>query len=155
MKEALIIDKEEVSRFKRLMTQTNDLTLLVLKGHLLIEEQLQGIINKAVSKPAVLVGLEKLKLKFYEKVMLSKAIIGQTERLLWNSIKKISELRNDLVHESEVINFEERIDDIVKQWSESGYIQPFGLGSGRVGHLRFVFSTICAILEKLKKDNIL
>ena len=48
-----------LNRYLRILGGTTDLTLLVLRGHLLIEEQLQALIERAVrSKPGATEALE-------------------------------------------------------------------------------------------------
>ena len=129
-----------------LMTQINNETLLILRGHLLIEEQLQKIIDGAFQNPNALGNLN-----FYNKQKIVKAIKGNIDPdpLVWDSINKIRKLRNDLAHKIEINDLRGRIDDIIAPWNNSDYIAPFGLGSGRSARLRSVFSFICGILSSL------
>src|SRR5688572_17947526 len=52
------------ARFRRLMPKTTDLTLLVLKGHLLIEEELQAFLEMSVKEPKA---LDDARLTFIQK----------------------------------------------------------------------------------------
>ncbi len=51
--QALTEFDEGLKRFDRLIPPTSDTLVIVLKGHLLIEEQLQSLIEAAVRNPEV------------------------------------------------------------------------------------------------------
>tara|TARA_R110002049_G_scaffold308784_1_gene514075 strand:- start:343 stop:807 length:465 start_codon:yes stop_codon:yes gene_type:complete len=72
-----------------------DLELILLKGHLLIEQILDGKLNRC--------GIENRKsLSFYGKILaIEKLDFEQTEKkkIILNALKKLNKLRNNLAHD--------------------------------------------------------
>ncbi|MFL0354767.1 hypothetical protein [Xanthomarina sp. GH4-25] len=72
-----------------------DLELILLKGHLLIEQILDGKLNRC--------GIENRKsLSFYSKILaIEKLDFEQTEKkkIILNALKKLNKLRNNLAHD--------------------------------------------------------
>jgi hypothetical protein len=90
-------------RWSRLMPLTDDAVLTILKGHLLIEEQLQGIIEAWVDNPTA---LEDARLTFFQKLRLSYAIGGYLSRpIIWETAREVNSLRNHLAHQAEPKDF--------------------------------------------------
>jgi len=62
-------------RMRRLLPRSTDLVVIVLKGHLLIEERLEAIMQEQVQHPA---SLKKAELSFYQKLCMCRALLGGT-----------------------------------------------------------------------------
>jgi len=78
------------------MPESGDLELILLKGHLLIEEVLTAIINAGIRKPAV---LEAAKIPFAMKQKIARAVIPGTDMpLLWEAVSSVNTARNALAH---------------------------------------------------------
>jgi hypothetical protein len=79
-------------RFSRLMSRLQDMTLLVLKGHLLIEEQLEYFLEQATRAPGQLVDA---RLSYAQKLQLVRALSGMSGEM-FDFAKAINGIRNSL-----------------------------------------------------------
>ena len=87
---------------------TSDLSLIVLKGHLLIEELLYTIVQSSLTAhPASIVDA---RLSFYQLAQIAMAATYE-ERLanVWNAIFAVNKIRNTLAHNLEPKNLEKVI----------------------------------------------
>lgn len=84
------------AEYQALLPQTDDVSLIVLKGHLIIEEMLYDLVEVyCVSKPA----LEKAKLTFSQLLHLACAIVKpQLMDTCSLAIGQLNTIRNSLVH---------------------------------------------------------
>ncbi|WP_376694484.1 hypothetical protein [Wenzhouxiangella sp. EGI_FJ10409] len=131
-------------QIKRHLPRGDDLTLIVLKGHLLVEEQINGLIGDNVidEKP-----LERARLTFAQRIALVRALVppSRVSSLKLDATEKLNSLRNELAHnlssekiEKKVIRFLESIEDSdVKEL-------PFRRHTPE--RLRFGIVTLCATL---------
>lgn len=72
--------------------------LIVLKGHLLIERQLNALIECALIKPQ---SLNPARLTFAKKVNLAEALYGVISSINWAHLRDINSIRNSMAHELE------------------------------------------------------
>jgi hypothetical protein len=75
----------------------DDLSLIVLKGHLLVEQHLTAIISHYAQPSA---DIAKVGLRFRQKVELCKALVPSFFFLdgFWDFVHLLNHLRNDLAH---------------------------------------------------------
>lgn len=86
-----------VFRYDKHMPKTGDLTLIVLKGHLLVEEQLVDLAKRTFPNPQFLP-----ELTFYKLAHIVRATIPQrSDDSFWNVILMLNKLRNTLAHKLE------------------------------------------------------
>jgi len=84
-----------------------DRSLIVLKGHLILEEELNRILAAAVSSPE---HVAKARLRFSQLAEITKAhYFTQEQSWLWGAISKLNDIRNDYAHSLEP----EKVDDKV------------------------------------------
>jgi hypothetical protein len=70
--------------------------VLVLRGHILIERQLNRLIELQLPNPTAL-DLEQM--RFASKVSLAEALCGhQVHEWVWNALRSVNNLRNSLAH---------------------------------------------------------
>ena len=85
----------------------NDLSLIVLKGHLLLEQLLTALISH-YCRPSG--DLRQARLQFAQKVGLVKAfVLFPFPSQFWEMLKVINQLRNDFAHELEPKKLEEHL----------------------------------------------
>jgi hypothetical protein len=96
-------------RFLKLLPHGKDLTLVILKGHLLIEEQVRQIIDERVKKPDA---LHSADLTCYQAICIAEALCPENA-YIWTPVKKLNRIRNDLAHKVEPAGLGDRIDDFV------------------------------------------
>lgn len=113
------LDKESLDRWFEQMPQSSDLTLVVLKGHLLLEEQLAAIIKAAVPDPSQLP-----KLGFAARLKLVRALCPFKYEECYEIIEAVNQLRNALSHELEPPELPSLVRNIVKPYNH------LGMGSG-------------------------
>lgn len=88
--------QRSIERFQEQMRYVDDLAMVVLKGHLLIEEALTRIIEQFLFHPK---HLADCKLSFFQKVQLAQGFCLRKNQLkIWDLILAINSLRNVLAH---------------------------------------------------------
>lgn len=87
--------------------------LVILKGHLIIEEILQGIIDRKLENPE---GFDEAGLTFYQRVCLASALykLDPLYSFMWSAVKKLNKIRNDLAHQLESKGIQDKINDFVQ-----------------------------------------
>jgi len=86
-------------RFDRLLPTDADELTVVLKGHLLIEEQLRAITRVLMANPQY---FDKARLTFANALQLARAVAGHFNKgACWSAAEKLNSLRNQLAHQAE------------------------------------------------------
>lgn len=100
-----------IQRFVRHLPRTEDKTLVILKGHLLIETLLRENIDRKLVKPKA---LKEGKLGFFQCVCIAEAIYAkETPSWLWVALRKLNNIRNLLAHNLEPVGVEDKITDFM------------------------------------------
>jgi hypothetical protein len=87
---------EAIESFKTHLGSIDELSLVVLKGHLIIEEYLERIISRFVFHADK---LESARFTFAQKVAIARSIsLDEYDNSMWELILAINALRNDLAH---------------------------------------------------------
>ncbi len=95
-----VVDLPTLRRLIEHLPQGDDLTLIVLKGHLLIEERLLDLVRAKLEAddPA----LKEARLRFSQLLPLARAASGRDQYpWFWEALEKLNALRNDLAHHLE------------------------------------------------------
>jgi hypothetical protein len=88
--------KSFIERFAEHLSKVDELTLVVLKGHLLLEESLDKIITTFVFHPEQLADAW---LTFAQRVAIARSMsLDEFGNTMWELILAINALRNDLAH---------------------------------------------------------
>lgn len=79
-----------------MLSHGKDLDLVILKGHLLIEEQVKEIVREKLSNPGAL-NIDRM--TCHQAICLAQALlpIGYKKEF-WSATKKFNELRNNIAH---------------------------------------------------------
>jgi hypothetical protein len=97
-------------RFTELLPKGPDPDLTILKGHLLIEERLRELID---FKLPFSQALEDAHLSAYQVICLAESFFSQqTDPWLWDVLKKLNKLRNDIAHKIEPSSIDQRMKEI-------------------------------------------
>ena len=93
------------------MPVDGDTSLIVLKGHLLVEEQLL----KALKAKSVLPdAIDDANLRFFSLLHMVKALYGDDDNAwLWNCIAKLNTIRNDYAHDLEPAQIDQKIESFI------------------------------------------
>ncbi|NQU23402.1 MAG: hypothetical protein HQ567_19145 [Candidatus Nealsonbacteria bacterium] len=104
--------EKHIERFTRLLPSSGDLTLILLKGHLLIEEQLLAILEGFAQTPSC---LKKAKLSFSQKLWMVRALTPAVlNDRFFPFAKRLNALRNALAHNAELEELEDRVDELLQ-----------------------------------------
>lgn len=115
-------NEEAIARFLRLLPTGDDLTLIVLKGHILIEEQLLAIIQENVPYPNP---IEADSLRYPQLARVAEALVyAEEDDWLWTAIQRLNKLRNVLAHELE----SPKLDHLIEN-----FLVPIDAISARIG----------------------
>ncbi len=154
------IDKKafyvSLARFKKHMPRSNDLTLIILKGHLLIEQEMNDIINSSLIYPKALL---EARLTFSQRLALLKSLYGVTGvDYAYDIIEQLNILRNKLVHNLEINDLQKNIikfvQDIEKLTNPESDIQnsKITLEKRLASSMAFLCGIMCGLREGLNSS---
>jgi len=120
----------------------SDLALIVLKGHLLLEQRTREFISERMLSPNA---LDDARLTSHQLICLAEALTLPNEqpKRMWSALRKLNALRNQLAHNLAPNRIEERVQEIVNDYSSAWPAQ-----SGFVGVLANAYaqlSELCRI----------
>jgi hypothetical protein len=97
----------DIERYSKHLPKTSDPTLLVLKGHLLIEELLNKLIDQHLTKPSA---LTDARLETHQRICLAEALFhDRAHAWVWSALKKLNTIRNQLAHNLEPSGLNDRL----------------------------------------------
>ena len=93
-----------------------DLTLQVLKGHLLVEEILREIFEMMLPHPKALSGSKGASFDCHQIICLVESITPNSQAMpwVWVSAKKLNNIRNDLAHQLNPKGLSDKVNDLIK-----------------------------------------
>lgn len=139
-------EKESMDYFLHHMPyQESDLTLNVLKGHLLIEQRIREFIQERLLNPAA---LNQIRLTSHEAICLAEALTlpNSEPKVLWSVIRKVNTLRNELAHKLTSQRVEELVQEIESEYSRFETVQSGFVGI--LGHLYGQLSELCRVARE-------
>jgi hypothetical protein len=117
----------------------SDLTLIVLKGHLLIEQRIREFISERMLSPAA---LDDARLSSYQAICLAEALTlpNAEPKQLWDILRQLNTLRNQMAHNLDPQGVEQRIQKVINDYSqispvESGFVGVLGHAYGQLSEL--------------------
>ena len=109
------MEKQTQTYYKHLLAHlpiVKDPTLVILRGHLLLEELLDEVLKAWLKDPSV---LADTRLTFHQKLKLSKGIIsGSRDGFTWKPLDLLNQLRNRISHKLSPHDLELKIDEFLK-----------------------------------------
>jgi hypothetical protein len=87
--------EEFIQTFRWQLSEVDELTVLILNGHLEVEKYLEEVVDLIFFRPEQLQGL---RLSFYAKVQIARACCPNPDSVDWEIIKCLGELRNSIAH---------------------------------------------------------
>jgi hypothetical protein len=108
---SIAITAPDESRLKRLLPKGRDLTLIILKGHLLVEEELSGFLADSSFQPEA---LEDARLTFLQKLRVVRAFYPlRRNAVQWRIAEELNKLRNKISHHADVADLHSLVDRLV------------------------------------------
>ena len=121
------------SLLKNLPHYSEPSTLLLLKGHLLIEELLRGHIDRSLPNPTAFKHDQFL---FAKILMLCRCLTPpRTETWAFDAAKKLNDVRNEIAHELESPDLDKSIESfvsLVEQHARTSVFPPKDRGPARL-----------------------
>lgn len=106
-------DEHAVASFRRfyaLLPRTSDAALVILKLHLLVEEQVRAFLAERVKMPTQ---LKTAQLDCFQAICLAEALCAEDiHPQVWEAARKLNQLRNDVAHNLEPKGAAERMKNI-------------------------------------------
>ena len=97
-------------RFYSLLPRSDDASLIILKLHLLVEEQVRAYVDERLRSPEA---LKAAKLDCHQVVCLAESLAGDSvQPNFWEAARKLNELRNKIAHNLEPSGVIERMQNI-------------------------------------------
>lgn len=101
------VDFSKLERLAQHLLPVEDLTLAVLKGHLLIEESLEEVVVAHCKSPGL---VREQQVNFATKLLFARALTGAEElSVVWSACKRLNSLRNALAHKLEHPDTQKRL----------------------------------------------
>ena len=106
----------DFERFSEHFPLNGDLTLQLLKGHLLVETTLREAFEQQLAHPSALNGERGTQLTCHQIICLTQAITPISDKVpwLWVAIRKLNSIRNDLAHQLSPNDLAKKIDALTK-----------------------------------------
>lgn len=102
---------ESFKRFLKHLPPDKDTEVLILKGHLLVERQLEKYLVQRLPNPSALNGEN---LKFGRKLAFVRALSKDPDdEWLWDALHVLNKLRNELAHQLESQKLEHLLQDFI------------------------------------------
>ena len=131
-------------RFRRLLPARHNPELIVLKGHLLVEAELERFLQAASRHPDQ---LNDPRLSFFQKTCLVRAFGGWPPAdSLWLFIIKLNVLRNRLTHRLDPGDIRTHIDDLLRVYWADDFSLP-DLPRQRSTRLRQTLALVVAMMH--------
>lgn len=112
-------DKEYLQKLKENLPLAKDPTVVILRGHLLIEEMLDEFISLALKDASA---IKDARLTFFQKLCITQGVIGiRKNSSIWKSIKALNKLRNDISHKLPDASLLKNLDVALKAFYESDF----------------------------------
>lgn len=113
----LDVSKKELESFRRflsLLPHGKDTELVLLKAHILIDEQIHQIINGRVKNPDA---LKDGRLECHQAICLAQSFFPpEFQPFLWDALKKLNKMRNDIAHKAENTGLHDRIEGFITEY---------------------------------------
>jgi len=105
------IQTQAIERMAELMPAQDDLILIVLRGHLLVEEQLLATVKAHARRPEA---IQEARLSFRQMLHVARSVSTlQVPDAVWSAALKLNELRNALAHQLEPSALDAKISALV------------------------------------------
>jgi len=114
-------DDEKAQKALRLLPKGSDLTLIILKGHLMLEEQLNAFLASFPIHPKA---LPDARLTFHQKLRVIRAFSFAPSEKSWRLAEELNRLRNKIAHHPEVLDLEAQVKTFVALLPDASGCRP-------------------------------
>jgi hypothetical protein len=103
-----------------------DLDLVILKAHLLIEEQVNALLRERLANPRVLLDEERFE-SFYRICAAQALFPPDFQPWLWQALKILNKLRNRVAHQIQPKGRDDLLEDLINAIPGGVAAEPIGL----------------------------
>lgn len=137
-------------RTKQLFPKSNELDIWVLKGHLLIEEQINRLIEQGMCEKKY---LKEARLSSSQKINIAQAMMSRSgfERE-WEFIENLNSIRNKLAHRVEVEQLGEIVDKAIEPFMAKSF-KKSKTKAQRIERLEFCISITLGMLSGIEETH--
>ena len=143
------IPERQIQAFKRFLTRLPhgaDVDLLILKAHLLVEEQVNALIRERLKSPDVL--LQEERFESIYRICLAQSFFEPGHwPWLWRSIGQLNKLRNRVAHQIDPKGRDNIMEDIVQSIPSTAGKDSRPLQERFEFALWFLFEAISSLVE--------
>ncbi len=107
---------EVFQMFEKHMPPSRDITLIILKGHLLVEQVLADILDSELPHSKA---IYDARISFSNRLAIVKSIYGTDNTFPYGVIENLNSLRNQLVHSLEPKDMQTKLDDFINKVKQS------------------------------------
>ncbi|MBP2304762.1 hypothetical protein GBZ48_10525 [Azospirillum melinis] len=130
-------------RFRKLLPRSQDTTLLVLKGHLLMEELVNELVTGLLPNPAV---FSPTQIRLHDRICLAQALLPNGEAPLpLEAALTLNTLRNRLAHHLEHPQVDQLIAEFLRAFEDPEALDEFGT-ERTATRLRRCIAFLCGML---------
>jgi hypothetical protein len=134
----------------------SEITLQVLKGHLILEETLRDLLDALLVNPEALCGERGTSLTSHQVICLAHALAPipyNSYSWLWVSAKQLNSLRNDMAHKLAPPDMEKKLNSFISTVMESD--PELGINRSQFPTLEAKFAActgvLCGIFSNIKR----
>ena len=146
--------KNDALKFEKHFPAEGDLTLQVLKGHLLVEEILRELFIMQLPYSQALKGNGGTSFNCHQVICLVEAMMIHSQRhpWVWQAAKKLNNIRNDLAHQLSPKGLEGKVDGLIAFVKKENpkLIEEANEEGLSVGELIIILIAMCSCLSSLK-----
>ena len=111
--------KQYFKKLKENLPLVKDPTVVILRGHLLVEELFDEIIAIALKDVSA---IKDARLTFFQKLCIARGILGHEKNIfIWKSFKELNKLRNDISHKLPDATLSKKLDVVLKAFFENDF----------------------------------
>ena len=150
------VDKLTLQRIEDHYPADADITLQILKGHLILEETLRDLLDALLVNPNALNGKRGISLTCHQVICLVHSLTPapfSSHSWLWASAKQLNSLRNDMAHKLAPSGIEKKLNSFISTVMESD--PDIGISQNQFPTLeaRFAACTgiLCGIFSNIKR----
>jgi hypothetical protein len=125
--------------FEHMPDADDDLTLIILKGHLLVEHQVRAFVDARLLTPNA---IAQARFSSYQLICLAEAMClpNKSPAWLWDMVRKLNSLRNHLAHNLAPADVEERVEQFL-----AAYRVDYPGASGLMGAIGNLYARVAAL----------